>query len=68
MAQRYRPGVAHERMAKELCPECGHHPDEHPDEPVAMFQAGVCGFGGLLRTGAWDRILQYRADLEKTNA
>lgn len=62
-SQRYSDPVARERMARGMCPECGNKPEAHPAAPITMFNAGVCGFGGLLRAGVEDRIEQYRADL-----
>lgn len=59
MTQRYRPGVAHERMAEGNCPECGESPERHLDD-VRFWTPRKCD---LLPVGVSDRISQYRADI-----
>ena len=59
MAQRYRPGVAHERMADGCCPECGKLPEAHAGEWSVPAMFAPCN---LLVHGVIDRIEQYRSD------
>lgn len=59
-AQRYRPGVAHERMEKGHCPECGKSPDQHYDR--GNFWDPWMASCDLLRRGVEERIAQYEED------
>jgi hypothetical protein len=58
MAQRYRPGIAHERMADNRCPECGAFAEDHLDDS-RFWMPRNCD---LLPRGVTDRIEQYLAD------
>lgn len=60
MAQRYRPGVARDRMAIGACPECGRAPEMHGNDPRFWSPENVdCD---LREDGVRDRIDQYLAD------
>jgi hypothetical protein len=62
-AQRYLPGIAHERMAKGLCPECGAAPGQHGGDSRFWIPNGSVGFScSLLEVGVADRIAQFEAD------
>jgi hypothetical protein len=64
MAQRYAPGIAHERMAEDRCPECGEFASAHLDNP-AFWLPRRCD---LLPSGVADRIDQYRRDVAEEAA
>lgn len=60
MAQRYTSPVAHERMAKRMCPECGEPPEAHSTERRFWMRDPLsCS---LRPDGVTDRINQYRLD------
>lgn len=61
MAQRYRPGVAHDRMAIGACPECGAAPEMHGNDP--RFWAASNQSCDLREDGVRERIQQYEDDL-----
>ena len=60
MSQRYTHPTAQERMARDLCPECGQPAWDHTNE-VRFWVPRACD---LLPQGVTDRIAQYRADQE----
>lgn len=60
MAQRYMPGLAHERMALGLCPECGARPEDHDASPY-FWERNMDGCD-LLPEGVRERISQYEED------
>lgn len=63
MAQRYQSPVALERMAANLCPECGEPADAHSPNPL-FWQRDPLGCS-LLPEGVRDRIAQAAADRER---
>lgn len=60
MAQRYKSSLAHERMEKNTCPECGEDQYAHSNDP-RFWVPRACS---LLPAGVEDRIAQYFADKE----
>ena len=62
MAQTYPVGIAHERMEKNTCPECGQAPDSHIDDGRFWIPRRC----DLIPRGVWDRIEQYRTDKAAT--
>ena len=58
-AQRYKHPVAIERMAHNLCPECGESPESHARVATISVMFAPCN---LLAYGVIERIAQYRSD------
>jgi hypothetical protein len=66
MAQRYRPGVAHDRMALGACPECGRAPEMHGNDPRFWSPDNIdCD---LREDGVRERIQQYEDDEDARRA
>ena len=59
MAQRYHSPVAHERMANNLCPECGLPAAVHSGDIRFWVRPSGCS---LLPYGVTERIEQFKAD------
>lgn len=58
MAQHYSQPVARERMAHNLCPECGGPVATHSND-LRFWMPRACD---LTAVGVEDRIAQYRAE------
>ena len=65
MAQKYPPGIAHERMAAGTCPECGNAPEAHSSDTNTAFLRGISGGCNLHPMGVEDRIEQYEIDRDE---
>lgn len=63
-AQRYHLPVAHDRMAQNLCPECGAAPDTHSNDQRFWIPRGC----DLTRVGVEDRIAAYVYDTTREEA
>ena len=61
-AQRYRPGIAHQRMDIGACPECGRAPELHSDD--LRFWSPEHIRCDITPDGVRARVRQYLADLE----
>ena len=60
--QRYRSGIAHERMEQGLCPECGKPAAEHSSRVEFWLRPGAFTSCDLLPHGVEERIAQYVED------
>ena len=62
MTQRYTHRVARERMACNLCPECGMPVYAHEGIDAPFWTRAHCS---LLPHGVEERIAQYRSDVAR---